>query len=288
MAHKVLFRLIQASTLFATLDCLQRGGEATSNDVLTDVILFAGQSNCVGHADVNDLKGKLKGYRDAPAHMLSIDAGNKWYPFSLNLKETDTAPSYRGNFGTPPGHFGPEVSFGDEVSRTIYKNENFGVFKCCTNASELEENWLRESVQGGDSLLTRLVKKTQKKITSPQCKGGLCRVKALVWIQGERDARSLNVSSRYGFNLKTFVNMLRFQLGDQQLPVIVVEMPETSIRVGAENVRKAEREFVEKDSYAALIPAQDMKGADGLHYNAAQQIDIGIQIAKKYAKLVSN
>jgi len=288
MAGKFGLRLIQGSTLFATLDCLQRVGEPSSNHMLTDVILFAGQSNCVGLADVKGLTGNLAGYRDPPANMLSIDVDKTWYPFSLNLKRTDKGPSFKKNFGSLPGHFGPEVSFGDELSRSIYKNENFGIFKCCTNASELEENWLRMSVQKGDSLLTRMVDKTQEKITSPQCKGGHCKVKALVWIQGEQDARSLNVSSRYLFNMETMVKMLRFQLDEPDLPVIVVQLPKTSMRVGAENVRNAQRRFVEKDRHAALIEGQDMRNKASLHYNASQQIDIGIQVAKKYANLLKS
>lgn len=250
-----------------------------------DVILFMGQSNCAGLAKLDDLKKIDPSWLDPPDNMVApLDTPKdevKFFPWRPRTSELDT------NFGNVPGSFGAELSFGKMVA-SMYKNDTFAIKKHCVSGTSLAEDWL-ESFRGGESLSSSAVHWMRLLKRKKECVRGRCRLKAIMWIQGEEDSMHEEMSVKYLENLFKLFHILRSGAKDHDLPVFIVELPSTGWtkepfwKNGTREVREAQEAYVKKvGNKAVLIPAMNVDSIKGKHYNAEMQVELGRRLARPF------
>ena len=107
----------------------------------------------------------------------------------------------------------------------------------------------------------------------------------ILWMQGESDAMEPHVAEDYEENLTELMNRIRADLGDPDLRVAIGRITDWKVWVYHPVVRKAQQEFVEKDSNAALVTSTDKYGkSDQWHYDTAGYLDLGVQFADTFVK----
>lgn len=251
---------------------------------LTDMFLFAGQSNSVGLGLVSELKGTI------PKNMLAFPLSyayeeqptEGWTNYAVREEKDDL---YFGNFEV--GKFGSEISFAQKLASSLYGNENFGIVKSAESGSGLEDKWLN------GNLLDALLVRAKAAKDAPECNGGHCSIKALIWAQGEADSGDAEWAKDYKMNLKTMVTRIRKELGVPSLFVMIVELPKVgtvSTYVGADIVRQAQNDFVNEQGpkLAAMISTDNVgtypheSELGDLHYSTDGLALIGERLASAY------
>ena len=106
----------------------------------------------------------------------------------------------------------------------------------------------------------------------------------IVWMQGESDAQELDVARRYRANLTELMNLIRKDLGDRNLRVVIGRITNWPVWKHGDIVRQAQAAFVQADHNAVLVTATDEYGhSDKWHYDTAGYLDLG----KKFAEAIS-
>jgi len=285
---------------------------------LRDIFLLAGQSNSVGLGQNSELHGK---YAAFPENMLvypRLYAGGV-SPFTdfASFKDNGGPTSINAN-----EQFGPEVSFGFELARRLYNDtlqEAFGLVKVGSMGTSLYEHWnpdgwlqlveasnVHEATEADASLIARLtqrdtvdtnsssgnlggqfiqlVQNANSAMHSKACKEQ-CRVKALIWIQGETDAEQKNEAQKYEERLEKMVATLRSALGLPELLVLVVQLSSKLPAPGVADVMHAQQKFVKKQGpkLARLVDAEHLSlYEDNVHYDTEGQLDLGKRLASSY------
>lgn len=334
MASSLLL-LLQLSGVDGLPSFLRGGTEPTpfgDGDLpLRDMFVFAGQSNCVGCAKLEDIPRSLELFAAQPSHVFAWpkDKGQEW-------SEYEAQGTNKFNL---PGAFGPELSFINEISPIYQKaNESFGVIKVAKIGTSLKKDWVltnyqsllrnksrlqhfREEFAAADMevleqigrgnmghlldleanagtseepfLFAMLVDSVRNAMNSPQCDGGKCRVKALIWVQGEADAGLQEEDGKeYEQLLNNLVSTLREVLDSPDMFVIIAQLApdliDTATHPSGELVLKAQDDWTAKQgNRAALVPTKGItKQADDLHYDAAGYIELGRRSARAYLEHV--
>jgi len=176
-----------------------------------DLIVWAGQSNAQGFRgdaaqypeDVNGLDGNvLFNY-----HNPQYSQGTNW---------SNLGPQY-GVFSQ--GHFGPEISF---ARRLLNLGINPAIFKHTQSATSLKEDWLGP---GENGLYDQMAEQLLNSIDQLESEGFIVNPLAIVWIQGESDAKLKATKEEYG-------NALSALLSD--LTNNVLKNPETLVVLGVD------------------------------------------------------
>lgn len=265
---------------------------------MRDVFLFAGQSNCLGMGFQNEL----------PAEYAE-------FPQNLKVWKADSWHSNTWNLTALPGQYGPEVRFAQELAAKVYSpaHESFGIVKVAKIMTSLYNDWAQDNLHellGTEKLeelkrstlrwepgmenfepwlFAHLVDSAQQALASEEC-AGQCRIKALLWVQGESDAMDTTYAAVYEKSLKKMVEMLRKELAQPDMKVVIAQVaPDLNPMTfpATDMMLEAEANYVEKEgAIAALVSAEGLeKMADHLHYNSAGQLDLGQRIAAAYLKM---
>ncbi len=120
----------------------------------------------------------------------------------------------------------------------------------------------------------------------------------ILWMQGESDTRDAYVAFEYQKNLKRLMDQMRAVFRVDDLPVIIGKISEPKRNAPADEPRRwthgtivmtAQQEYANNDDNAAIITSTDSYGySDTSHYDSKGYIDLGIQFANEYAKLVKS
>lgn len=113
----------------------------------------------------------------------------------------------------------------------------------------------------------------------------------IVWMQGESDAGSQEVASRYQANLKRLIDLIRAAWRTDDLRVVVGRISDSGrddsdgkVWDHGETVRRAQQAFCESDVNAALVTSTDSYGySDPWHYDTAGYLDLGRKFAEALA-----
>ncbi len=161
--------------------------------------------------------------------------------------------------------FGPEVSFAYAVS-AIYPNKTINIIKFAPGGS-LMKDWLKngQHYQTLKKQLERIHKQT------PLNPAGV------LWMQGERDTKSLQLAKNYSSDLKKFINMLRKDLKNPRLPFAIarVSIPE-AFRPAVKEIRNAQENVSHKLPYVRIFSTDLLeKNPDKVHFNSRGQLQLG-------------
>jgi len=227
-------------------------------------VLIAGQSNAVGRGDSSRIP---EAHRSGQAQLLysqSLDVSRvtPWRPLE---------PPIRGSFGI-------EVSLAADLASA---GRTPLLLKIAKNATSLAEDWDPESGRlYGEFLRVHAVA-----LEAAPC--GVPSVVAIVWLQGESDARRLLWASAYGAALKAFIGRLRSDINAPDASVILGVLPEGLREPYVSLVRKGQL-ALGAERNTRLV---DMNGLaleeDGLHLATGGLIELGFRIGSELKPLLA-
>jgi hypothetical protein len=217
------------------------------------IYILAGQSNMMGKGKTHYLPA---GYRKTPRNV----------KFFYQGRQRDLAKY---------AYFGPEVGFAHDIARA-YPHDTHIIIKSVATGSSIQQ-WLPGS---------RLYKSTLRQVKL----AGLAddpKIEAIVWMQGERDARNKSSASQYEGKLRRFINGLRTNLKSPNSLFIMGEInPEDPAFSMTEIVQKAQKNIQRSSPRTMLISTDGLgKLFDHVHYDAKGQLELGKRFAKAYLRV---
>ena len=233
------------------------------------VILMGGQSNMVGQGRITELeKAKL------PRQVRYFNFGRS----ASLVQHADT--------------FGPEVGIAEVLSEQ-FPDENFLLIKYAIGGASLLD-WApdydphKAEITGNahfGNMYADLLS-----VTDSICSGYQTKLRALLWMQGERDARIPEAGKDYQKNFEAFINAIRKDTETPGLPIIYGSVnPPQSRYAAVETVRRAQNNINRQIPGTILINTDDLeKYEDEVHYSTAGQLELGRRFGRALAALLQN
>lgn len=222
-----------------------------------DMYVLAGQSNMAGRGAISD--------GDRPPHprVWVLGGDLRWGPAR--------DPLHRDG---PDAGVGPGLSFGEAVA-AARPDRHVGLVPCAVGGSPLSR-WER----GGDLYVAMLGRAAEAR------KRG--RLRAVLWHQGESDARSAALAASYGDRLTAAVADLREDLGEPDLPVVIGLLgPLPADRFPhRDEVNAALSALPGRVRRVAAVNSEGLTtGPDGVHLDAESARELGRRFAAALGQL---
>lgn len=217
------------------------------------IIIMAGQSNMMGRGKTQNLPAD---YKTTPpnVHFFYQGRQHKLAEFAF---------------------FGPEVAFAHDVARA-FPHDRIILVKQAATGSSIKQ-W-----QPGGALYQGLLRQIGfAKDAHP------APVDAIVWMQGESDARSqAQEANQYGSRLWHLAERLRTDVAAPHSLLLVGQInPEHPAFLMTNAVRQQQQRIQQQLPNTLLIPTDDLgKLPDRIHYDADGQIQLGKRFAQAYIK----
>ena len=288
----------------ATAPIYQRGSRAVPDGTARagDVWVLAGQSNMQGcaepgpqqtaHPEVSMLSFD-RTWKPAvePVHRFWETKESAQYKMSPYLGYEISKEELDKQFEevhpqdelSPVGGWGPGYAFGLEMRRLT--GVPIGLLPVALGGSPLDM-WAkdfgeRKGERFEDTLYGDLLERVE-------IAGG--GVRGVLWYQGESDAHG-DLAPTYIERFERFVNDLRQDVGDPDLPFITVQLATSDNMdwAGADNwnlMRENQRQASEKLHNVEMIAAADLPRIDGIHLSFAAYERLGPRLARAASKYV--
>lgn len=235
--------------------------EISSRDNLW-VFILAGQSNMVGHANVEGQD------TIADKRVLTIN-----YKGELILAKEPLHFYEDGRTGLGCG-----LAFGKALLKDIPDSVQILLIPAAISASSISQ-WLNDSLFKGVRLLSNFREKVETGMKYGTIKG-------ILWHQGESDANPEGIKF-YKERLAKLFSEFREATKNEKLPVLLGELG--SFSKNRENYNKINneiRKYSEQDKNSVLIRTDDLKDTgDNIHFNSESQRILGKRYAEGYMKV---
>lgn len=226
------------------------------------------QGNAQGYpADPDGADQRILFYWNTPQHSAS---NNEWTHLQAQ----------GGRFSA--GHFGPEITFSRSLLKAKYKP---AIFKYSLGSASLAEHW-KGPGEGG--MYDQMVSELGKAVAQLSGQGHTVRFRALVWIQGESDAKPENQTESYGQRLSNIIRGFRENIAqDPNLPVIL-GVDEQHPWVGLNPaVLSQQKQISANDRFVVFTSMEGLEKADMTHLTPAGLQAHGRRIFDAYAGLAA-
>lgn len=233
------------------------------------IILMGGQSNMVGQGKAAEIENK-----DVPDNF-------KFYHFKKNSVSSKLLK-----------RFGPEVGVWEKLNKK-FPDKDFIIIKYAIGGSSMFDwsadydaekaditghleygNMFETFVQNIDSIIDK--------------KEG--QFLALLWMQGERDAKIPEAAKQYHENFSAFIAAMRNRTATKNLPIVfglVNPDPERYPALG--EVQTAQRSIASEIEDVYLIETSELdKWDDEIHYSTSGQLDLGEKFGEKLLTIIRN
>ncbi len=262
-----------------------------------DLILVAGQSNAVG-ADTSSVeipansadKDILFWWRCGDPPPDDHDSTSKdWTTLQPQQKGNPMAknggvPRQFGNFNNPKGGFGPEMGF----ARALYAREKkrLAIVKVAFNGTGMTTDWDHGNPGAGGACYRALVEETKKAVTKAAEKGITLRVRAMVWVQGESDARE-RLAPEYEKNLGEMIKALRKELN---APDMIVLVGVNTNFGGGKNkfmpvIVEQQKSLAAHLARCAYVDTSGLTYANAAHFDTKSTLTVGERFAEALLKM---
>ncbi|MBS7341991.1 MAG: hypothetical protein KIH02_02490 [Parabacteroides sp.] len=226
-----------------------------------DVFLIGGQSNAVGIGIINNIPESFR-----------VDTTVLFYHSKyLNGGSGSECWKILSPASVKPEWFGVELSLGTKLKQ-YFPHKNIALVKHALSGSNLYEQWNPGNKLGekqGEEYV-KWINTVQVSLRLLKEKGYKPIIRAMVWQQGEADARDiagLSNSRKYGDNLRNFILQVRKDLESPNMLFVYGEvMPLTAERFpGRKLVRKGQIDVSEKSrsslsvENAILVEGDDLQ-----------------------------
>ena len=226
---------------------------------MIDIVLMAGQSNMVGWKNsAEDLAPRWRGHVENSY----IWQNGAWAPLKVGG-------------GYQKATFGPEISFAHDLQAA--GDNSIGIVKVATNGSYLSREWNPEAE---NELLDQLIEKTRAAMS-----GDKCRLRGLIWMQGEADAINQEDADAYKARFHKLITKLRIRIGCPDLPVVagLIDPPEDGCP--HTNVVRNALEKNNLENYATVECKDLGKRRDNLHFNVKGISVLGRRFAARLIEM---
>ncbi|WP_020557912.1 sialate O-acetylesterase [Thiofilum flexile] len=220
------------------------------------IYLLAGQSNMMGHGKTHELPPRYK--RTPP---------NVHFFYQGRLKPLAQTT-----------YFGPEVTFAHEVARA-FPNDQHILIKMAATGSSIKQ-W-----QYGQPLYYGLLRHLQLALpeyfyraTPP--------VEAIIWMQGEQDARKWVDARNYQTLVWHFISQLRSDIAAPKSLLIMGRVnPRTPYFKMVGMVQNSQAQLTRTLPYTLLVNTDGLGTLrDRIHYSAKGQMELGRRMARAYIR----
>jgi len=229
------------------------------------VFLLGGQSNMLGRAPASGLPTSPVDLQAPQTDVLLLN-GNGGASGLLNT----LVPLQPGS-GTD---FGPEITFGRDMA-DANSAATFALIKWAEGGTSLASDWnpsvgtayasFRSTVSAGLAALDGAGYETE--------------IAGMLWMQGERDARSATDTANYEANLTAFIADIRGRYG-AELPFLIGE---TFKNEYGEGISAAQAAVAAADPLTKFVSTRSMSfQSDNLHLDASGQQELGYAFAAAY------
>jgi hypothetical protein len=214
------------------------------------IYILAGQSNMMGKGKTHKLPAA---YKKTPSNV----------KFYYQGRPRDLAKY---------SYFGPEVGFAHAVARA-YPHDTHIIIKHVATGSSIQQ-WLP-----GSRLYNGLLRQREFIGLSKDAK-----IEAIIWMQGEKDARNKQRASSYESHLKRFISGLRTNLESPNTLFVMGKInPEDAAFTMTEVVQKAQERVQHSLPNTVLVSTKGLgKIYDHVHYDADGQLELGKRFARAY------
>ena len=226
-----------------------------------DVFLIGGQSNATGQGYVRNIPATFK-----------VDT-TVWFYYSRFLNQGEGGGQWTAlcQASETKDKFGVELSLGTKL-QSLYPERRIALIKHALSGSNLYKQWNPGNRSGdvrGEEYV-KFVETVKNALVDLKKQGYRPIIRAMVWQQGEADARDIagmDQSRRYGPNLKNFIEQVRKEFGcEDMLFVYGTVMPLAAPRFTGRELVKEAQAAIDEDSgselsvkNALLIPADDLQ-----------------------------
>jgi hypothetical protein len=240
-----------------------------------DLFLLAGQSNMKGRGEIPTEQSE-----DERLVMLHLK-NDQWYRARHPLHMVGEPDSLDGsdNAGVGPG-----LDFARRVART-YPKSRLGLIPAAVGGSNINL-WIK-----GGRLYEEAMRRT--KLALAQGPAGRTRLRGILWLQGESDARDTRYQV-YEEKLDSMIESMRAELGQPDLPFVaatVAPVVETKLMQQRFPHRAEINEILlglaERVTTATCVDTRDLKShiGDNLHFDTPAQAEIGRRMALAWLAL---
>ncbi|MGB0849510.1 MAG: sialate O-acetylesterase [Thiolinea sp.] len=214
------------------------------------VYIMAGQSNMMGRAKTHYLPPT---YRKTPTNVT----------FYYQGRERKLAQY---------AYFGPEVSFAHNVARA-FPQDNHIIIKHVATGSSIQQ-WLP-----GQRLYQGLLRQVKFSLQTENP-----NIDAVIWMQGENDARTRDKAVQYAPRLTRFIHALRKDLNAANSQFVLGEIsPEDKAFPMVPVVQEAQRKVNNSVPNTQMVSTQGLgKIFDHVHFSAPGQMELGRRFAQAY------
>lgn len=252
-----------------------------------DVYIAAGQSNMDGRGLNSDLVGPLASYATPQPDVL-LYFSNPRDPLNDPLNRPTYSsggwvalqPGFAIQPGFPTGgtvpatRFGPEVSFGRAMAN-LTPDRRVAIIKVSRGGESLSSSWdPSDEVNGPKGYLYHGFEEAYAQaIQDLKDQGHSVEVRGVLWHHGSADS-----ASSYEANLREFIDVIRNDVGQPNLPFLIGELAgDTENRLA---LRAIQANVAATTDFAGFVPSDGLVVAsDGIHFTAPGVIELGQRFA---------
>lgn len=278
-----------------------------------EVYYLGGQSNMDGYGTNEDLPADLAAdvddvfifHGNTSPDQVAVDGRGIWAPLQpghgVGFKSDGRANQYSNRFGV-------ELAFAQQLKK-IRPGKNIALIKYSRGGTSIDAEaarqfgcWEPDFEQGeGEGkgvnqydhfLATLRYAMADIDIDNDGVVDTLTPA-GILWMQGESDgALTAEIAARYENNLKRLMDLVRAGLRTDDLPVAIGRISDSmhedkKVWPYGDQVRQAQRDFVEKDAAARLVISTDGYGySDPWHYDSAGYLGLGREFANSIHEIV--
>lgn len=234
------------------------------------LFVLAGQSNMVGRG----------WYGDLPPDQQALPGNVTLYEIALDTRLEPVG-----------GRFGPEVGLAHALG-TAMVGERLVLVKYAVDGSSLLDwapDWDRQTAEvTGFPEFGPLYRELLAYIRQVQMEVGPdCRLAAVFWMQGERDARIPEAGAQYEARFVELIRRFREDLKMTGLPFLFGQVnPPAELYPAVDGVRAAQASVARQIAGTWLVSTDGLsKWRDGVHYDTAGQVELGRRFADLFLEI---
>jgi sialate O-acetylesterase len=192
--------------------------------------------------------------------------------------------SFRGDLRNNPRGVGPGVAFAQAVLKAT--GRPIGLIPCSHGGTGMGQWDPALKDQGDDSLYGAMMHRVQMV-------GGGKKIKGLLWYQGESEVGSPEAINGYEKNFLNFIDCLRRDLGQPELPVLYVQIgrwvrDDAKLGRGYEQIRELQRRISTQRKNIYFTTVIDQTLYDPIHVSGSGQQCLGRRLAELALTYVYN
>lgn len=232
---------MKSLVLLVFMSCVSFLSVQEGQSQIVDVFLIGGQSNATGQGYVRNIPRSFEVDTTVmfyySRYLNGGKGGERWLPLCQASESEDK--------------FGVELSLGSSLHKK-YPDKNIALIKHALSGSNLYKQWNPGNMEGetrGEEY-SKFIETVKDGLAKLREKGYTPVLRAMVWQQGEADARDIagmEKSRLYGKNLNNFIRQVRIDLEAEDLLFVygsVMPMPAPRF-TGRDLVRNAQNEVAE-------------------------------------------